>query len=636
MKTAHSILEHYWHFTSFRNEQEAIIHAVAQGHDTVVIMPTGGGKSLCYQIPTLMSEGNCIVITPLVALMKDQVQALKQRGIPAVAIHAGLSKASVEQVYEEAANDQYRFIYVSPERLQSELIQQYVGDWNITLLAVDEAHCISQWGYDFRPAYLTIATIRNFLPPDVPVIALTGSATKIVQQDIEERLGMKHAKRFLHSFERSNISLSVNHTPVKINRLLEIVEKINGSTLIYCNTRRRCQEISETLQARGCSSTYYHAGLSAEEKDQRMQAWLSSNVPIMVCTNAFGMGIDKPDVRLVVHVDVPDSPESFYQEIGRAGRDGQKSWHVLLFHERHLDNLKHNIDLKYPDIPTIKSIYKSLCEYLQIAIGDGNMIAYEFQLGEFAANFKYPVFEVLGALKILEQHNMLFLSDAFHRPSRVEVTASREAVHLLERDLPALDEMLKLLLRTYPGIMQFETTIDEFTLARSMEVGHDYIIHQLRELSYHGFIAYQERSNQPQITLLHDRVPEDLLQLNVGLLKELKKRYEQRVLFMISYCQNNQRCRTRYLLSYFEEFKDGDCGTCDRCILKNKKNKLQKFEHYKTVILQSLKKEGFLAPEEFAKRFPAHEREPLMKTARILLDEQYLMLNKQGHFIRYA
>lgn len=636
MKTAHSILEHYWHFTSFRNEQEAIIHAVAQGHDTVVIMPTGGGKSLCYQIPTLMSAGNCIVITPLVALMKDQVQALKQRGIPAVAIHAGLSKASLEQVYEEAANDQYRFIYVSPERLQSELIQQYVGDWNITLLAVDEAHCISQWGYDFRPAYLTIATIRNFLPPKVPVIALTGSATKIVQQDIEERLGMKHAKRFLHSFERSNISLSVNHTPVKINRLLEIVEKINSSTLIYCNTRRRCQEISETLQARGYSSTYYHAGLSAEEKDQRMQAWLSSKVPIMVCTNAFGMGIDKPDVRLVVHVDVPDSPESFYQEIGRAGRDGQKSWHVLLFHERDLENLKHNIDLKYPDIPTIKSIYKSLCEYLQIAIGDGNMIAYEFQLGEFAANFKYPVFEVLGALKILEQHNMLFLSDAFHRPSRVEVTASREAVHLLERDLPALDEMLKFLLRTYPGIMQFDTTIDEFTLARSMEVGHDYIIHQLRELSYHGFIAYQERSNQPQITLLHDRVPEDLLQLNVGLLKELKKRYEQRVLFMISYCQNNQRCRKRYLLSYFEEFKDEDCGTCDRCILKNKKNQLQKFEHYKTVILQSLKKEGFLAPEEFAKRFPAHEREPLMKTARILLDEQYLMLNKQGHFIRYA
>lgn len=635
MKTPLSILQTYWKHVAFRPMQEEIIQSVLEAKDTLVVLPTGGGKSLCYQIPTLVQGGKCLVVSPLIALMKDQVARLEQLGISAVALHAGLSKQETQDALYALESDNIRFIYLSPERLNSSFVTDHIQAWDIRLLAVDEAHCISQWGYDFRPAYLEIATIRAYLPT-VPVIALTGSATKLVLQDIEDKLKMNKPSSYFQSFERPNISLSVNNAPVKINRLIEIITKISDTTIVYCNNRKRCQEISETINARGFQSTYYHAGLNYSDKEFRMQRWMQGEVPIMVCTNAFGMGIDKANVRLVIHFDTPDTPESFYQEIGRAGRDGEKAWHVLLFHEHDLENLKQHIALKYPSTETIRAIYKGLCEYLQIPIGYGELESFPFQLGDFANKFSFAVFEVLGTLKILEQHKILYLTDAFHKPSKVLVTANKGAIHQLEKELPDLDEVLKIVLRTYPGIMQIETAINEFNMAQTIGVGQDYIVEMLQKLHLHGYISYTERNSQPELVMLQERMPEKLLPLNTALLKELKSRYEKRVLFMLSYCQNSSRCRSRYLLSYFEEYKEEDCGKCDRCLMKNKKNQIQKFDQYKTVILQAIHKNGSINPEEFANSFPLHEREPIMKTVRILMDEQILLLNTNGCLIRYA
>jgi ATP-dependent DNA helicase RecQ len=422
MSNAEKILKKHWGYDAFRPLQQEIIDSVLSGNDTLAIMPTGGGKSICFQVPGMSKEGLCLVVSPLIALMKDQVLNLKNKGIPALSIYSGMSFTEVEKTLKNAAYGNFKFLYVSPERLETELFLEYVSIIKINLIAVDEAHCISQWGYDFRPPYLRIAVLREYFP-DVPVLALTASATLEVQKDIcEKLLFRKNQQSFQQSFERANLSYSAFELSSKQNKLLTILKKVGGSGIVYCKTRKRTKEVAEMLSLNGISADYYHAGLSSEERNKKQEDWINNKTRIIACTNAFGMGIDKPDVRTVVHYDVPDALENYYQEAGRAGRDGKKSYAVLLYNEAEINQLKKQVDIKFPSKKIITKIYGALCNFLQLPSHSGEGKSFEFDLNTFARNFKLDAFTINSVLKILEQEELISYSEQFFSPPTVEFT----------------------------------------------------------------------------------------------------------------------------------------------------------------------------------------------------------------------
>ena len=565
MPTPSEILQKYWGYSHFRPLQEDIVQSILNGKDTLALMPTGGGKSICFQVPALMWKGVCIVVTPLIALMKDQVANLKRRNIPAAAIYAGMYYQDVERLLEDARRGEFKFLYVSPERLQSKRFLEYCDGMPVNLLAIDEAHCISQWGYDFRPAYLEIAAIREYFPK-APVLALTASATPKVQTDICERLLMKQPQIFTKSFARPNLSYSVLKEEEKHAKLRHILDRVGGSGIVYCRSRKRTREIADQLEMQGISASYYHAGLTGEERTARQELWLRNQIRIMVCTNAFGMGIDKPDVRVVVHYDSPDSLEAYYQEAGRGGRDEQKAYAVLLYNEEELANMVENISLQFPELPEIKEVFQCLVNYLQVAVGSAEGVYYDFDINDFSRRFELNMTMTYSALRILEQEGVLQLSESVFLPSMVEFVVNKDTLYAFEDAQPAFEPLVKRLLRTYEGIFDNPVPVYEKQLARLLRLTEEQIVTGLKQLHQRGMIHYRQRKDEPQLTFLQDRISAHHLYVDTARIRERMKTYKERLDAMLHYINNTTTCRTQVIANYFGEKDALPCGVCDVCI----------------------------------------------------------------------
>jgi ATP-dependent DNA helicase RecQ len=565
----HSILQQFWGFASFRPVQEDIINAVLKGEDVLALLPTGGGKSLCYQVPAMAKEGLCVVVSPLIALMKDQVESLERKNIPALMIYSGMKRHEVELTLRKAISDRYKFLYVSPERLETKLFLEYLPGMSINLLAVDEAHCISQWGYDFRPPYLRIAALRRHLP-GVPVLALTASATPEVQDDICEKLLFKQPRRFRKSFLRPNISYSVDEVDAKINKALEILSKVPGSGIVYCKSRRRTQEVCDLLKLYGVSAQFYHAGLSNNERHQRQQEWIQNKTRVMVCTNAFGMGIDKPDVRTVIHYDAPDCLENYYQEAGRAGRDEQKAYAVLLYQAIDPAALLAAVEYKFPPEETIKDIYFAIGNYLQLAAGAGQGQYFDFELNSFTTTFKFDVLTVMSALRVLEQEDMAAYNEAVMLPATVRFTTNKQTLYDFEERQPLLEPLIKILLRTYAGIYDYPVFISEKNCAFLLKKPVGLITEQLHQLHRFGIIEYNPVKDEPQLYFIKNRLHENNFSIDSAYYQRRKKQYEERLDKMLAYLDNKSDCRSTILSLYFGDADVTDCGVCDTCLKKKR------------------------------------------------------------------
>ncbi len=561
-----SILQQYWNHQTFRPQQEEIIQSVLNGKDTFALLPTGGGKSVCYQVPALMNDGICLVISPLIALMNDQVSNLTQKNIAAAALRTGQTYYDVKQILEHGANNGYKFLYVSPERLRSNIFNDYLPALNINLIAVDEAHCISQWGYDFRPSYLQVAELRNVV--NAPMLALTASATSIVLDDVIKKLKLKNAVAFRTSFQRKNFSYSVFKVDSKINKAIEVLNNVPGSSIVYCKTRKLCKEVAGLLNLQKINADYYHAGLAFEVRNKKQEAWLKNATRIMVCTNAFGMGIDKADVRTVIHYNVPDCLESYYQEAGRAGRDENKSYAVLLYNREDEDALKNLPAIRFPPIKEIKNIYQCLADYLQIPVGIGEGNYYEFNLNEFIKNFKLDVFAVINTLKMLEQEGYISFNETVFLPSKICFTTSKELLIGFEKSHPQFEPVIKCLLRTYEGIYDNKISVNEKLISRLIKNPVQDVKQMLLQLQSLNIIEYDAQKETPQIYLLTNRAPAQYLVINYERYKQRKLEYIQRVETMLRYLQNQVYCRSRFIGNYFGDKEISDCGICDNCLKK--------------------------------------------------------------------
>lgn len=566
-----NILVKYWGYSSFRPLQEDIIRSVLEGSDTLALLPTGGGKSICYQVPALAMEGLCLVISPLIALMKDQVENLKRRGISAAAIHSGMHAREIDLVINNSVYGSLKFLYVSPERLATDTFRMNLRKMNVCLLAVDEAHCISQWGYDFRPPYLNIAEIR----PDtgnVPVLALTATATPGVIDDIQEKLLFREKKVLRKSFERKNLSYVVFHEEDKGGRLLKIVGSVKGSGIVYVRNRRKCREVSEFLNKNGIRSTYYHAGLDAGQREYRQDEWMKDKKPLMVATNAFGMGIDKPGVRFVVHWDLPDSLEAYFQEAGRAGRDGKKAYAVQLYEEADIRNAKQNLGLSFPEPEVIRSVYNAIGNYYQIPVGSGRDQQFDFDLQEFATRYRMNTSTVYSALNIMEKEGYILLDSALESPSRAMFNVNHNELYTFQVEHPAYDTFIKLLLRSYGGIFTEFVRINEKELARRAGTTDDKIRAALVRLQKLGLLTYIPMKHSPQILLVGDRIDSKSLVLSNKHYADRKKAAMKRMQSVLDYIQTGNQCRSQLLLKYFGESDSQRCGICDVCLERNKIN----------------------------------------------------------------
>lgn len=620
LKLYHDILKQYWGYDSFRGIQEDIIQSIGDGRDTLGLMPTGGGKSITFQVPALAKEGLCIVITPLIALMKDQVQNLRQRGIKAVAIFSGMTRQEILIALENCIFGNYKFLYISPERLDTDIFKQKLRAMNISMITVDESHCISQWGYDFRPAYLKIADIRDLLP-GVPVLALTATATPDVVKDIQNRLKFKEGNVFRMSFERNNLAYIVRATDNKTAELLHILRKVPGSAIVYVRSRRRTKEITELLVMEGITADFYHAGLDNAVKDNRQKRWQSGECRVIVATNAFGMGIDKPDVRLVIHVDLPDSPEAYFQEAGRAGRDGEKAYAVILYNKSDKTTLHKRIPDTFPDKEYIKKVYEHLQYYYQMAMGDGVGCTKEFSLDEFCRKFKHFPVPADSALKILTQAGYLEYTDEQDNASRIIFTLRREELYRLREMGNETEALVQTILRSYTGLFTDYAYISETALSQRTGLTREQIYNILTSLSKRRIIDYIPRKKTPYIIYTRERVDQKRLHIPPSVYEERKERYEARIRAMVEYVTSETTCRSRMLLRYFGEKNEHNCGQCDACLSGRTDEKLSPdtFEELKKELLALLGAQP-LTPAEVAGRMQA-ERDDLAQIIQHLLEE---------------
>ena len=628
MPDIHSILEEYWGYDSFRPLQQEIIESVVAGKDTLALLPTGGGKSLCYQVPALAQEGVCLVISPLIALMKDQVENLKKRGVMATAIYSGMSNRLIAQTLKNVAYGPYKLLYVSPERLETALFKEFLPALDLNLIAVDEAHCISQWGYDFRPSYLKIAELRKEVP-DVPVLALTASATPLVQKDISEKLLFTREQVFRQSYERKNLSYSIVNADSKLAKLVDILKKVPGTAIVYCKSRKRTVEISKLLQIQGIAAQHYHAGLTSDERSTRQQEWIDNKVRVMVCTNAFGMGIDKPDVRAVVHVDVPDSLEHYYQEAGRAGRDGKKAYGVLLSNEKDIRELKDLHLTRYPTFEQIKEVYKALVNFLQVPVHTGEDQSFDFHFDTFIKNFSLKGTEALYALKALESDGWLTFSERAFMPSIVGFTTNKRQLYDFYHHYQAYEELLTTLLRTYEGIFDYPTFITETTIARLLRKKEGEIKKLLTEVQAFRIIQYTPQNEEPQIRFLKNRVAAEDLRFNIAEYNKRKQAFIDRVEKMIAYVHTN-RCRSQFLNEYFGDAATPPCGICDTC-LRTKTSPLSKEEfHDIATTITSCLRHAPLHAHELLQQLPGIPKEKARRVLDFLQAEQKVIVNGQG------
>ena len=577
------ILKRYWGYDDFRGIQREIIESVGSGHDTLGLMPTGGGKSITFQVPALAQEGTCIVITPLIALMKDQVDNLRRRGIKAAAIYSGLAHEEILTTLENAIFGGIKLLYVSPERLSSELFQTKLRHMKVSFITVDEAHCISQWGYDFRPSYLQIAQIRKLIP-QAPILALTATATPQVVEDIQVRLARKSSDTsntspssflvFKMSFERKNLAYVVRHADDKTGELIHILNSTKGSAIVYARSRHRTKEYAEIINEAGISATFYHAGLDSSIKDQRQREWQDDKQRVMVATNAFGMGIDKPDVRVVVHVDCPDSIEAYFQEAGRAGRDGFKAYAVLLYNHADERKLTKRISDTFPDKDYIRQVYEHLAYYYQIGVGSGYGYTFEFNIDKFCHNFHHFPIQVDSALKILQRAGYIEYTEEQDNQARVMFTVSRNDLYRLENNSPNEDKIITALLRSYGGLFTDYNYIDEGFLAQITQLQPQQVYLTLKNLSQRHILHFIPQKKTPYIRYIQRREDMENVQIMPEVYEERKSQFQQRIQAMIGYATNDHICRSRQLLRYFGEENYHDCGQCDVCLSHRKEGKI--------------------------------------------------------------
>ena len=620
-----AILQQYWGYPSFRPLQEDIVDSVMAGKDTLALLPTGGGKSICFQVPAMAMEGLCLVITPLIALMKDQVAHLVAKGIHAAAIYSGMHPDALELAYNQAAFGRLKFLYVSPERLQTNQFIEALRRMKVCLLAVDESHCISQWGYDFRPPYLKIADIRPYLPK-TPVLALTATATAKVVDDIQVRLGFKEKNVFQSSFERKNVTYNVVREADKygvLRRKLEAMKE--GSAIVYVRNRKRTQVIADWLNSVGISATFYHAGLDAKTRDQRQDLWMKGKVKVIAATNAFGMGIDKPDVRLVIHMDLPDSIEAYFQEAGRAGRDLKPSEAFLLVSPADIQKLQDNLAQSFPELDRIKLIYNALGNYFNIPVGAGENVSYPFVLTDFANRYGFNVVEVFHTLKILEKEGFLVLSDSFDEPSKVMVKASRDDIYGFQVNNPQYGELIKCMLRSLPGVMTDFVKINEETLAKKTGLTAEIVQEQLKKLESYNFLSYAPRNDKPQILFLSEFVDTKHFGLSKENYYDRKKDAEERVKAVVGFVNNDRECRSVQLLRYFNEKTKKTCGRCDVC-------QRQAVVPYDSIEekLRTVMGEEELPVKEVLSRCDEFDESQVLDAIRFLVDNGVLQVEDDG------
>lgn len=576
MEAIRQILIKYWGYPNFRPKQAEIIQSVLSGRDTLALLPTGGGKSLCYQVPGMLLDGITIVITPLIALMKDQVDNLRKRNIKAVALFSGMSSHDYELAMNQVTLGDAKFLYLSPERLLSEKFLLILPTLKIKLIAVDEAHCISQWGYDFRPPYLKIAEIRHFFPK-IPVLALTATATPAVANDIQLRLGFKNGNFLSSSFMRSNLIYFVSKEENKLQMLLKLVQKQQGTGIVYVRNRKKTKEISDFLEKENISSSFYHAGLDSRVRDQKQKQWKDGFTRVIVATNAFGMGIDKDNVRFVAHLDLPDNPEAYFQEAGRGGRDGKTAYSVIFWDKADILNLHKNFETSYPPLDVIKNTYQALGNYFRLAVGSGEGQAFNFDITDFSRQYQLSPLIAFNSLKILEKEGLLILNDAIYHPSQVKVLMNGGDLYRFQVENAAYDNLIKFILRTYSGVFQQFTSINENQIVQAFGITKIQVQEMLQKLKKLEVLDYTPENNEPQVIYVKERLDVSSIQISPENYEFRKKAAKERLLAMINYIESDHKCRSQQLLSYFGENNSQRCGQCDVCRKRNK-TELSKLE----------------------------------------------------------
>jgi ATP-dependent DNA helicase RecQ len=617
------ILTKYWGYTSFKPLQEEIIRSIAEGRDTLGLMPTGGGKSLTFQVPALAQEGICMVITPLIALMKDQVNRLNDLEIKSIAIHSGMSAEEIDNGFENCIYGDYKFMYISPERISTRIFQSKVTRLNLSLVAIDEAHCISQWGYDFRPSYLKIASLRDYISEKVPFLALTASATPQVIEDIMKKLAFREKNVLRTSFDRKNISYLVRKVEDKGNYIIKTLQKTNGSGIVYVRSRKRCKEVAELLVANGISADFYHAGLTDELRDKKQASWTIGETRVIIATNAFGMGIDKAEVRFVIHWDIPDAIESYFQESGRAGRDGKPAFAVLLYSPADKTRLRDTIRKKFPSIEKIKDTYEALCNYLQVPLGSGKDNVFDFNMYDFISKYRLPVIETYNSLLFLQREGYMEFTEEINNPSRVHFIVSRDDLYKFQVANESFDGFIKLLLRSYTGMFSEFVPVNEETLSRKSAATRDTIYQYLVKLSALNIIRYIPGRKTALVIFTEERLVRKALSISPDNYLHVKEKYEIRLEKMIEYADSDGHCRSVYLLNYFGEESDR-CGICDVCRERNELD-LSKYEFDQ--ILEEIKSvlcEKNPDAEELVKLLDYPE-DRVIKVIRWLLDHKKIV-----------